>query len=473
MGIANVFQTGVSGMAAAKTSIATTGHNITNANTEGYSRQRTVQAPEHARAGLGKHIIGQGVRIDRVERQNDLYLEKQLRESQRDLAHAEEKDILLRQTENAFNEMNGDGLNRLMSNFFNEFRKLSNEPDSEALRQSVRESSQAMVNDFKRIRKEVMDVSGHIDARLEGMVLEANSVAEQIKNLNIEIQKAEISGASPNDLLDRRDLALKKLGTYVDLNMHKDKAGMYVVDIKGVGPFVVGNNVEKFSVVRSKADPESGKPENAMDIESSAYAGNKVTHQIRGGKMGALVEVRDKTLNSILDRLDDLAYGLATSVNQIHAQGVTRNQQTGVNFFKTPPQKERAAEFLELSDEVKSNVNFIATGMIPDAPSDNRIALALGSLQSQKFMNDGKTTADDFFNSIISEVGVASFRNRSDLNQAKDINIQLGKLREVNSGVSIDEETTNLMQYQTAFAASAKVIQVADELLKSVLELKR
>ena len=109
---------------------------------------------------------------------------------------------------------------------------------------------------------------------------------------------------------------------------------------------------------------------------------------------------------------------------------------------------------------------------MPDAPADNRIALAIAQLQGEKVM-DGSSTLDEFYNGLVADVGVASARNRSTMNQAKDISEQLGKFRERLSGVSIDEETTNLMQYQQAFAASAKVIQVADEMLKTVLEIKR
>jgi flagellar hook-associated protein 1 len=88
-------------------------------------------------------------------------------------------------------------------------------------------------------------------------------------------------------------------------------------------------------------------------------------------------------------------------------------------------------------------------------------------------MNEGKATMDDWYNSIITDVGVIAGRNRENLSQQKDIVVQLGKMRDQLSGVSLDEETTNLLQYQQAFDASAKVIQVADEMLKTVLELKR
>ncbi len=472
MGLPNVMNTGRSGMMAAKAAIATTGHNVANANAEGYSRQRVQTAADTPRATGAKGLVGTGVTISRVERVNDEYIEKQIRNAGRDLSNAEEKEVVLKQAEDIFNEMNGDGLNRLVSRFFNEFRKLANEPDSEAVRQSVREASAAMVNDFHRLRAEVEDVRKHIDARINGQVSEVNSLARDLAGLNFKIKQLELSGASPNDLLDRRDQVLKQLGSYMDLSMHKDGEGNFVVDITGVGPLVAGQQVEQFSVFRSPAD-EHGKVEGALDLKSSAYANGIVTHQVKGGKIGALLEARDQTLSTLVGRLDELAFTMIHAVNEIHRQGFTRGGVQGVDFFTPVQTKERAAEFISLSDAVSSSVNNIATAAIPDAPGDNRIAVAISGIQNLKIMNDGKTTMDDFYNSIVSEVGVAAARNRSAINQQKDIQNQLGKIREQISGVSIDEETANLLQYQHVFDASAKVIQVADELLKTVLDLKR
>src|SRR5688572_28688475 len=114
MGLPNVMNTGRSGMMAAKAAIATTGHNVSNANTEGYSRQRVEHAADTPRpAGGSRAMVGQGVLISRIDRINDQYLEKQVRNAGRDMAHMEEKDMVLKQTKDIFNEMNGEGLNRL------------------------------------------------------------------------------------------------------------------------------------------------------------------------------------------------------------------------------------------------------------------------------------------------------------------------------------------------------------------------
>jgi flagellar hook-associated protein 1 FlgK len=473
MGVPNIFQTGRLGMQASKAAIATTGHNIANANTEGFSRQRvhTETAPPQ-QAGGSKALVGSGTLISSVERVNDEYIEKALRNSNRDLSHYEEKDLVLKQTEDIFNELNGAGVNRLLSRFFNEFRKLSNEPDNEAVRQSVREASQSLANDFHRIRADVEGVQAHIDARIEGHTQEVNALANDIRDLNTRIQHQELGGASANDLCDKRDVALKKLASFMDISSRKENNNQITVEIKGVGPLVVGPNAERTYVERTPAD-EQGKAENAYDLKTSASAAATITHAVKGGKIGALLEVRDQTLTTILDRLDELAMNVTNAVNEIHEQGFNRHGEQGISFFKPIDTKERAAEFFDLSDEVKNNVNNIAAAAVPDAAGDNRISLAISSLQGARLMNEGKATADDWYNSMVSEVGVAASKNQFALSQQRDIMTQLGKMRDQVSGVSIDEETANLMQFQHSFDASAKVIQVADELLKTVLELKR
>jgi flagellar hook-associated protein 1 FlgK len=388
------------------------------------------------------------------------------------MANLEEKDMVLKQAEDIFNEMNGDGLNRVVSKFFNEFRKLGNEPENEAVRQSVREATQAMANDFRRLRSEVVELSRHIDNRLDGYTGEINATAEEIRDLNLRINQTEVTGAPANDLQDKRDQALRKLATYMDVNAHKDNQGNYTVDIRGVGPLVINTEVEKLSTVRS-ANDGNGKIENALDIKTSGSAQNAVTHQIKGGKMGALLEVRDQTLSTVLDRLDELAYTITETVNDVHRMGYTRDGATGIDYFKSLGSKDRASEFMALSDAVGASANNIATAFQVNAPGDNRVAIAISSLQGQPLLNGGKTTVDEWYNSIVSDIGVTAARAKAGINQQRDIMTNLQKMRDQVSGVSLDEETANLMQFQHTYDASAKVIQIADEMMKTVLDLKR
>ena len=474
MAISNVLQTGKSGMNTAKAGIATAGHNIANANTEGFSRQRIQSEAIVTKqmAGQGGHYIGEGAQVSRVERVNDGYLEKQLREGGRDMAYHEEKQVFLNQVEDVFNEMNGDGLNRIVAKFYNDFRKLSNDPTSEAIRQSVRESSQAMVNDFKRLRTEVSAVRSHIDSRLDGNIKELNSLSKKLANLNLKIREAEVQNQDANDLRDNRDQTLKKISELIDVSSSTDNDGRINVDIRGVGPLVTGVNTQEFFAARMPSTDESGNVENALQLSRSAFSNVYITDQFKGGKIGALIETRDQATTVTLDRLDQLAFEIASSVNELHERGFTADGTTGISFFQPLDGVEGAAASLSLSDEVKDSVGNIAVALAENAPGDNRNALAIANLQNLHLMNDGRTTADDFYNSMVSDIGVSSARNKEALGQQQGILTQLTKMRDQVSGVSIDEETTNLMQFQHAFDASARVIKAADEMLDTILKLK-
>lgn len=474
MGVANIFNTGYSGLGTSRAQMATTGHNITNASSDGFSRQRVVT--ENIESGdkvqKGVFAVGLGARVARVERVNDEYLEKQIRNTQRELSYHEEKEMGLKQVEDIFNEMNGDGISRLMTRFFNDMRKLADEPESRAMRESLRESTQAMAHQFRLIRSQLEEVRQHFDSRIEGYVGEANILGGQIVELNHRIHISEASGGTPNDLMDKRDLALKKLASLLNINTQKDTHGNISVDIRGGGSFLTENTVRNITVERSGSD-DQGKADGSFSIRTLGGTMDNVTHLISGGKLGALIELRDRTISQSVDRLDELAFTLSQTVNAIHSQGVTANGATGVNFFKPLLTQKGAAEAIGLSAAVESDVNAIATGFELDAPGDNRVILAITELQGQKLMGDGHSTLDEWYNSVVSDVGVLSSKNRFGLNQQKDIMSQMGKMRDQISGVSIDEESANLMQFQHVFEASAKVIEVAEEMLKTILALKR
>lgn len=471
MSIGDILQSGLSSLNTSKASMQTSSHNISNANTEGYTRQRTHQATRDPKY-LGNHALGRGVNIDRVSRVNDHYLHRQLQKTSSDLAFHSEKDGLLTQIEDVFNELGDDGINRLMTQFFNEFRKLANDPSRQSVRETVRESSQALVNDFHRIRKQVDDIRKQIDARIEGYVSDLNAKARNVVDLNQKILKAEMMGAEANDLRDQRDLALTQIGEYLKVSQHLSEDGTINVEMANVGPLVTGPIVNELEVQKAEKDEQTGRPEGALVVSFKGSHRPGVNERLSGGKIGSLIEVRDKTLSMVLERLDDLAFGLGNAVNQVHKKGITPTGFKGVGFFKDLGQKERASEFIGLSDDVKKSVNNIATAYEPNAAGDNRIAIAIAGLQNVSVLNEGRSTFDDWYNSIVGDVGVQARRNKEALGQQSGIMSQLQNLRDRVSGVSIDEETAEILKYQQIYDASAKVIQVADEMLKTVLSLK-
>lgn len=465
MTLQGIFETARSGLNSTKAGIAVAGNNISNANTENYSRQRVIletKDPQLNRSGGG--FIGAGNQISGIKRLNNNYIEKQINESYKKFSNHEEKSVFLKQIEDVFNEMeDGDGLSDLMSRFFNEFRKLSLEPNNLALRQSLQEAGQSVIDYFFRTNQILTQIVQNLDKKIEGYVQNINELVSNIINLNKEIFRLEQSGnGDPNDLIDKRDLAIKKLGSFFDISLHPDKSGMVEVDLNGAGLLLSS----------SSKNEELKFSRGAGDLYLNGH-NESVSSLIQGGKLGAIFEFRNKILPEIFEKLDNLAFNLSHYVNEIHQKGVALNGQRGICFFEPLLKKDKASQNINLSHMVLSDLQFISAALDENSPGDNRVALALSNLQNKKLMGDERFTLDEWYHSILSDIATMVSKNESALHQENDMMIQFEKIRNQISGVSIDEETAYLMQLQHSFDASAKVMQFADEVLGTVLQIKR
>jgi flagellar hook-associated protein 1 FlgK len=468
----NMFNVGKSGLMVSKAAMTTTGHNIANVNTEGYSRQRVDQEAGPV-TGNDRISIGHGVWAKAVTRANDEYLQARMNKEAKNFAGTEEKDIYLQQTEQIFNESNGDGINRLATRFFNEFRKLSADTGNSAIRASVRESSAQLANEVNRMDHELKEVSRNIDSRIEGYVREVNSLARQIRDINLLVQKSEMNGTAPPDLYDKRDLALKKLGEMADISVNKDKSGMVTVTMANRVPLIVGEQLTELQVMRTPPDPATGKGEGSLDIFVNEPVPLKVTPLLKTGRLGGLLEVRDNDIRQAQEQINEVAFTISKEVNNIHRQGFGLDGGSGRDFFEEPLNKESAAEMMRVSNDVMENLNTIAAAKEPNAPSDNRIAVALSGIGEIKGLSDSQPNSSilDIYNSMVSDLSVKSGENKHSLLFQKDLVTQLENTRESLVGVNLDEETSNLIQLQHAYAANAKVIQVADEVLQNILTI--
>ncbi|MBI3558479.1 MAG: flagellar hook-associated protein FlgK, partial [Deltaproteobacteria bacterium] len=362
MGIANVMNTGKSGLFANRSSLATTGHNIANVNTEGYSRQRVEQeaAPPQT---FGAVNVGTGVHATQIHRINDEYLTQQIAHEMTMLGAYEEKDMAMGQAENVFNEINDSGVNKLMANFFNEFRKLGNEPESESMRATVRESADQLIGDFHRVSRSIQDIQKNIDVRIDSNVRQVNELCQRIAHINEDLKRHELNAGESGDLRDARENAIKKLSTIVDVRVANNERGELTINLGGTGPLVSGTLFNKLYVQSEKSNAEAGTPEAALQVYIENVITPKITDKLSNGRLGGLIEARDAVIGKARQRIDDLAYTFSHKVNEIHKQGFALNGNTGVDFFKAPDKIEGAAETLRLSDDIRSDSNNIATAL--------------------------------------------------------------------------------------------------------------
>ena len=324
----NLFNTGKSALFANKAALATTGHNIANVNTEGYSRQR-VELSASDPIKLGSSVFGSGVRLDSVGRVTDDYLNKQINQEQKILGFSEESDVHLKHLESIFNEVNGVGMNNLISKFFNEFRKLANEPNDDALRASVRESAIQVVGDFKRINLQLDGIRHNIDARIDGYVREINGYCDQVAQLNDQVKRLELTGGSANDIKDKRDLVLKKLSDVLDVNVAEGDRGAVQVTLAGVGTLVSGNKSNHIKAEPTPPAYDRGKEAGSLDLTLDGATYPEITTKMKSSKVGALTTLRDGQIYNLREKMDEMAYVLLKSVNMVHSIGYGKD---GVNL---------------------------------------------------------------------------------------------------------------------------------------------
>ena len=484
---ADLFNIGRTSLHASKTSLKTTSHNIANANTEGYSRQKVTQET-NTPVAEGNYVLGTGTNIKSIKRVHDKLIETKLNHSLTNSNFHEERTFQLERVEEIFNEINSDGLNKILNKFFNSFRELSNQPENEVVRALVKDNAQLVVNDFNRLDEQVTGVKENIDRKIQGSVTEINSLANSIATLNKEIVNIENTAGETGDLRDQRDMAVRTISEFLKVNTYEDQKGQYVVNIVGAGSLVAGGLVNELQA--QSVTQDSAQDEGQVELFFKGRVKNTFSSAVDTGKLGAALKVRNEEIAELKDQMNELSFGLTKATNAIHKRGfinrkipmdengnpiqnASTGKITGINFFKDLDSKKNASQKIALSDDILEDLNNISTGLAPNSPGDNRIAIAISKLQHEKILNDETSTFEETYLKGVGKIGLATSKSKIDQEQAKGILTQAQSVKERLTGVSIDEEAANMVKYQHAYDASARMIRVADEMFDSVLEMVR
>lgn len=460
-------------MANSQTALQTVGHNIANRTTEGYSRQRVeIEAAEPI--GLGKLRIGQGSKTSAITRVNNPYLEKQIGKERSAQGYFAGLSDAMTRVEQVYNEQMNKGLNSYTSDFFNSYREFSNNPESLATRTQVRETADALAKDFNRVHTQLTGIQVDLDQQITTHVDEVNDTAAEIAQLNEKIQIMTATGSPANDERDRRDLLIKKLGEKMNIKWAEGADGGVTITAGQSALLVVGNESKKLSVMSTPA--YEGKGEGGVDIyikNTPQSEPMRITKQLTGGSIGGCLEIRDGMIEELKDDANQMAYTLVKTVNDLHVQGFDMYSRKAGLLFNLPDGVKDAAASIAVDEGVLADPGRIAGAAQARSPGDNRIAAAISKVQGEGLLNDNSNTLDEFYNSMVGKVGIATKRAMSGQDNQKNIVAQLSNIRESISGVSLDEEATKMIEFQKSFDASARLIRTADEMFDTVLNLKR
>ncbi len=460
---------GKRGMMVSQSALQTTAHNIANKSTEGYSRQR-VDVVTNPPVDDGNFRIGTGSNIGSINRVNNPWLEKQIEREGAQMAFLQGQSDSMQRVESVFNEQAVKGLNNSMSEFFNSFRDLANSPESTVARTMVRDNANNMIKSFQNMDGQIDAVTSDLNQTIKSGVVEANGMVKEIAQMNQKIQEVELArGTIANDERDRRDLLVKKLAEKVNITYGEDpKTGMVNITAGQTAILVAGTSSSELStrddsLNRTQITYELSKGGTRVDL----------TDQFKKGSLGGAISFRDGLVSDLKSELNELSYNIANEVNNSHTEGFDRYNSEGVHFFNLPADGNYAVADLSVNKAIVDDVGRIAAASKPNAPGDNTVANLIQSLQFKRVMGGGQATFDDFYNSKVGQIGVATQSAVHGLEVQKNIMDQLSSTRESVSGVSLDEEATKMIEFQKAFEASARVIKMADEMFDTVLNLKR
>jgi flagellar hook-associated protein 1 len=465
------------GLRASLAGLNVSGQNVVNVNTEGYSRRR-VDFAEPSPLVTPHGIFGMGVDVENVSRIRNALLDRQYRTVSSPLKQTERLESVYRQIEAIYNEpVERGGIRQLMSDFFNAFADLSNEPESLASRALVRDMAETLSEALYRVDQQITILGNDLRFELEQKMGELNTTAEKIAQLNLKIHTQEsAAGTTANELRDERDRNLDKLAELSDIYYAEEPSGAINVSLGGKAIVTGGAALINFEVETSMEDRDLQV--RVLDQDTGTEL-NPITGDLRG-----LLDSVNEVLPEYRSKLDVLTNALITSVNNTHRNGVGLKG----SLLEVPQDNDffvgSNAGDIGLANAILESPNNIGTGKrvlttdplsgevtVTGNPGDNTIALELANMKRSLVLEDNTATLDEYLARVIGELGSDS----SKFSDATVSNTRLQKefqnLRDATSGVSIDEEVTSLIQFQRSFQASARVITTLDEMFQTLVSM--
>jgi flagellar hook-associated protein 1 FlgK len=419
-------QTALSGLIAEQQAIDIAGHNIANANTEGYSRESVVMgtnppidiAALSSVTGKGAQL-GTGVSVETYTRIRNAYLDAQYRTQNSALSGASTQSEVLQQAQAAFNEPSSSGIASQLSEFWSAWNALANSPTDKAAQQGVVEAGEHVAAALHEVGAELETIASQVNQQygaLAGPSGEVKSYASQLAELNGQIRQSEEAGQQPNAMLDRRDLLLDKLSSLANVTVTKQPNGTDTVTFGDASkPLVEGTTVNWPQALTSSA----------------------------GGKLGALLSLTGPSgaLTNYLGSLNTVAATLAGSVNALH---------TSTPFF---------------SGNTAATLAVAVTASQVQAGSgegSNNVAQAIAGLRGGE--------AQQGYATLVEQVGSGVKHAGQEQVNAQTTLTAISNQRQSVSGVSMDEEMTNLMSFQRGYQACARTLTTMDEMLETLIQ---
>ncbi len=532
-----------SGLFASQRALHVTSHNIANANTEGYTRQRLdIKQSSPMALSLGKGVLGTGVETENITQLRNEFLDFKFRGENSGSGEWEAKAEALQNIEAIFNEPSDSGIRTVLDQFFSSLHELNKTPESLTARALVRQRSIALAKNINNMASQFEKMQSDTDFEIRTVVDEINGYADQIAKLNDAIFNAELDGSKANDLRDQRNLLLDKLSNLTDIDYYEDGQNRFHVLVNGKA--LVANSRSSHLAYSQRANKLN--PTDARALYNVTWDDGS-SFQATGGKIKGLIEIRDnadgsdKGIPYYMEKLDEFADVLTEELNRVHKMGYDLDGSSGTNLFTINRMstseyenylinkglndgpgvdvttdvlagtstslsheennkiiKENIqtilgnAAYENKSIKMLSNGNYLVVDRIPASEltlsadiEDDLNKLAASSTQDgipgngDNALNMSEVrhdvslykwgSPDDFVKSLISNLGVdtqEAIRMRENKTVLLD---QVNINRQSVSGVSLDEEMANMIQFQHSFNANSRMITAMDEMIETII----
>ncbi|MFJ7676719.1 flagellar hook-associated protein FlgK [Peribacillus sp. NPDC097198] len=502
-------ETAKRGLSTSQGALYTTGNNVSNANTVGYSRQRVNLEQTSGFPTVGMNSprvagqIGTGVAAETVQRIRDSFLDAQYRTQSNKIGYYGAMSESLSKMEGIMNEPTDSGLAATMEKFWNSIQGLTANAENSGAREVVASTGVMVADTLNYYYNSLTSVKTDIGNQINVKANEINTIIDSIDQLNQQISKVEPHGYIPNDLYDKRDVLVDNLSQLVSVNVKNvipsdygkasDVAtGLYNIELMNedgssyVPPInlVSVNKTGMLGTVKVAVsyDDTSGA------VDGVKFGSKTITDFNFSGELAGLIESfgykkSDGTTGGsypdMLQKLDNMTKAFVNEFNAIHQEGFAlgANAKSGLNFFEISVNGS-AAQSIKMNSDILKDSSLIAAGKTSGASGDNENAKLLADLKKKAF-NDYSTkdlnskdltgSFDTYYSGIIGNLGVDSQSAQKNLSNSLVLAASVDQNRASVSSVSLDEEMTDMIKFQQAYNASARMVTMVDEMLDKII----
>lgn len=490
----------------------TTGHNIANVNTDGYSRQRVnfvTTTPFPVPSRVMPQMPGQsgtGVGIGTIERIRNKFLDMQFRAENSRFEHWNTKQEALGRLEGLLNEPSESGLTKTMDQFWQSLQDLAANPDNDGARSVVSQRGLAVAETFNHLSKSMQAIQGDLKEQVDASAKDINALLRNINNINEQIQKIEPHGLLANDLYDDRDRLIDSLSEKMNIKVHYSKSstsaldvadgiasielvdesgksfgdGIYLIDATGDKP--LSEAVNEVTVNYKEVDIDGATQDNqpVTSITVAGYDdvdGMELLESV--GSLSSLIEAYGfvgengeviGTYPETLAELNKMASEFAKAFNDVHKQGQDADGKEGIAFFESKDGSDTiTAENITVDKEILENDDLIAAGLPGEGSQNGDNALKLAEVFDKSIEGLDKTSPRKFYTALIGDLAVQTEEAIRMTKNTAVLQQQVDHSRMSTSAVSLDEEIANLVKFQHAYNASARNMTVVDEMIDRII----